>query len=320
VGSARSGTNLLYDTLLSSGDFAVYRTEPAVFDLLVPKFGDLSKRHNRARLLPVWFKSYQYHLSGLEREFIEQKILDDCHNAGDFLVLVMNEIARPQGVSRWAVWGPDNLLHMRAIASTIPTALFIHMIRDGRDVALSLCKKNFVRPFPWDRKRTLVAAGLHWKWKVERGREFGRQIKDRYLEVHFEDLVARPTKALAEIGRFIGREFDYDQIRRKSIGTLTRPNSAYSGADGALTSEPVGRWKTHLSKSEIAQLESTCGPLLAELGYLLEFPPAPPKEFSLKLMCQLYPAFFGSKEWLRSNTPLGRFVDTYRLRFDAVPQ
>jgi Sulfotransferase family len=161
VGSARAGTNLLYDMLLSSGKFAVYRTEPGVFDLLVPKFGDLSRKSNRARLLSVWLNSYQYYLSGLGRSFVEEKILNECHGAGDFLRIVMDEIAHMQDVGRWAVWGPDNLLHIPAIAGAMPDVLFIHMIRDGRDVVLSLFKKGFIRPFPWDKRRTLMAAGLH---------------------------------------------------------------------------------------------------------------------------------------------------------------
>jgi len=322
VGSARSGTNLLYDTLLSSGEFANYRTEPVVFDLLVPKFGDLSRRRNRVRLLSVWLRSYQFYLSGLERDFIAPRVLNDCNNAGDFIVLVMNEIARRQGVSRWAVWGPDNLLHMSAIASTIPTAQFIHLIRDGRDVALSLTKKSFIRPFPWDRARAhaLVVAGLHWKWKVERGRELSRALKDRYLEVRFEDLVLNPRKTLTQISTFIGRNLDYDLIQRKSIGTLISPNSAYRGPDGKFVSEPVERWRTYLSRPEIAQLESACGPLLGKLGYALEFPARRPQTLALKAMNQLYPTFFSLKEWLRSKTPLGRFVNTNRLRFDAVPR
>jgi len=50
----------------------------------------------------------------------------------------MDEIARSQGLCRWALWGPDNLLCMDSIKSELPDALFIHIIRDGRDVALSL--------------------------------------------------------------------------------------------------------------------------------------------------------------------------------------
>ncbi|PWT91126.1 MAG: hypothetical protein C5B55_08610 [Blastocatellia bacterium] len=321
VGSARSGTTLLYHTLLSSGAFAVYLTGPVVFDLLVPRFGDLSKLKNRSRLLPVWFQSYQYRLSGLDRNSIENKILTECHSNGDFLRIVMNEIALHQGVERWAVSDPDNLLHIPAIACDIRNALFLHMIRDGRDVALSMNREGWIRPFPWDRKRSLLVAALHWKWKVERGRRFGRQIMHRYLEIHFEDLVSRPTSTLGDIGRFIGHDLDYEQIQRASIGTLRKPNSTFRGADGTLTSSPVGRWKTHLTKSDIVQIESVIGPLLEDLGYPLEFPAAHTRDVSVKLMKTLYPPFFDFKEWLKAKTPLGRLVSTKRLRFnDEVPK
>jgi hypothetical protein len=321
VGSARSGTTLLYHTLLSSGVFAVYLTGPVVFDLLVPRFGDLGKLRNRSRLLPVWFQSYQYRLSGLDRSFIEKKILAECHSNGDFLRIIMNEIALHQGVERWAVSDPDNLLHIPAIARGIPDALFIHMIRDGRDVALSMSKEGWIRPFPWDRQRSLLVAALHWKWKVERGRRCGRQIKHRYLEVHFEDLVSRTTNTLADIGRFINHDLDYEQIQRASIGTLRKPNSTFRRADGTLTSSPVGRWKTHLPKSDIVQVESVIGPLLKELGYPLEFPLVHTRDLSLNLMKALYPAFFDFKEWLKAKTPLRRLVSTNRLRFkDEAPK
>jgi hypothetical protein len=54
VGCPRSGTTLLYNMLLSSGGFAVYLAESNVFNLLVPRFGDLSVRANRERLMDAW--------------------------------------------------------------------------------------------------------------------------------------------------------------------------------------------------------------------------------------------------------------------------
>jgi Sulfotransferase family len=321
VGSARSGTTLLYHSLLSSGDFAVYRTEPAVFDLLAPKFGNLAIQENLVRLLPVWFRSYQYRLSGLDRSSLERTILAECHSNGDFLRIVMEHVTLQQGAKRWAVWGPDNLLHIPSIAHTIPNALFIHVIRDGRDVALSLSKEGWIRPFPWDRGRRLLVAALHWKWKVERGRQFGRHIPSRYLEIRFEDLVTRAPETLANIGRFIGHQFDYGQIQKRSIGTLSKPNSTFVGTEDKLTFNPVGRWKNHLTMLQIANLESIIGSLLDELGYPLEFARTQPGELHLMLMSGLYPAFFGLKEWLKSRTILGRLISTNRLRFsDAIAQ
>jgi hypothetical protein len=54
LGSPRSGTTLLYDMLLSAGGFAVYLAESNVFNLLVPRFGDLRVHANREKLLQAW--------------------------------------------------------------------------------------------------------------------------------------------------------------------------------------------------------------------------------------------------------------------------
>ena len=319
LGSARSGTTLLYHTLLSSGSFAVYRTEPAAFDLLAPKFGSLSELGNRKRLLDVWFRSYQFRLSGLERNSLESRILGECRNYGDFLQIVMNEIARIQGVERWAVWGPDNLLHIPTIVRDVPNALFVHMIRDGRDVAVSLDKEGWIHSFPWDSKRAMLAGALHWKWKVEQGRSAGRNIPGRYLEVHFENLVSRPEETLATIGAFIGQDLNHSAIAKTAVGTLSNPNSTFREDRNPATGNPIGRWERRLSHADIASLESVIGDLLLELGYGLMFHSPAQRNFQVRTMQKLYPPYFAAKEWLRTPTPLGRFVNTDRLRFGDDP-
>src|SRR5271169_2243803 len=112
LGSPRSGTTLLYHMILSSGNFAVYRTESNVFNLLVPRFGDLSVCRNRQALLHVWLGSKLFTRSGLDANQITEKILENCRSGGDFLRIVMEEIARQQGVERWADCTPDHLLYL----------------------------------------------------------------------------------------------------------------------------------------------------------------------------------------------------------------
>src|SRR5271169_7076461 len=97
LGSPRSGTTLLYDMLLSAGGFAVYLAESNVFNLLAPRFGDLSSRANRERLLEAWLDSKLFRASGVEAEHIRHRILGECHNPGDFLRIVMDEICELQG-------------------------------------------------------------------------------------------------------------------------------------------------------------------------------------------------------------------------------
>ena len=145
LGSPRSGTTLLYDMLLSAGGFAVYLAESNVFNLLAPRFGDLSSRSRRERLLQAWLGSKLFRASGLQTEVVSQRILRDCRNAGDFLRIVMEEIGASQGAPRWAENSPEAMLYLPSIKRLIPNALVIHIIRDGRDVANSLGMTRLVQ-------------------------------------------------------------------------------------------------------------------------------------------------------------------------------
>ena len=310
VGSARSGNTLLYQLLLGSGHFPEYRAEPVVFDLLIPRFGDFQRYRNRRKLMKHWVHSAQCRLSGLDAQQLTQRVLSEVSTAGGFLSTVMNEMATTRGYRRWAVWGPDNLLHMRAIKRQVPNALFLHLIRDGRDVAYALHTKGFIRPFPWDRRHRLLVSGLHWKWKVRRGRRVRHQLGDDYLEVRFEDLVLKPHETLAQIGEFIDCRLDYESIRdSRSIV----PNTSFPAELESGNFAPVGRWKKHLTPDDVRQLESLIGDELQELGYPLSASALPRPDLRLQLLRAAYPRFYSLKEWSKLKTPLGRFVNMNRL-------
>ncbi len=297
--------------LLSAGNFAVYRTESVVFSLLEPRFGDLSVERNKRRLLHAWFESRLFSATGLERESISEKILKECSNGGDFLRLVMTEIAAKQGVQRWADTTPEHLLHLHRIKETIPDALVIHIIRDGRDVALSTDKQGYIRRLPLDRFPSKMAAGLYWEWMVSKGRRDGRDLGEDYIEVHFEDIVRDPRQTLARLGRFIGQELDYDQILRAGIGSVSAPNTSFGA--GA-TFDPVGRWRAGFSNEELRIFEALVGRTLEDNGYELAIRRKDAlRRADLQLLRASYKAYFDTKLYLKSKTPLGRMFVTRDL-------
>ena len=123
LGCGRSGTTLLYHMMLSAGNFAVYRAESNAINLLEPRFGDLSVKSNKQKLMEAWVDSKLGQRSGLEPQSITAKVIAECQNGGDFLRIVMSEMARQQGVERWADCTPEHLLHLQRIKKTIPDAL-----------------------------------------------------------------------------------------------------------------------------------------------------------------------------------------------------
>jgi hypothetical protein len=309
VGSPRSGNNFLYHTLLSSGGFAIYRAASQVFNMLVPRFGDLSVLKNRQKMMKMWLASPYFERTGLDAQSIERKVLAECRNGGDFLRIVMGEMCAQQKVARWACVGVEEILYLPEIKRTLPDALFIHTIRDGRDVALSLGKKGFIRPFPWDKDRSMLVAALYWDWIVRKGREHGRTVGRDYLEIHYEDLVTSPRETLEKIGGFIEHDLDYDRIQQAAIGTVSQPNTSFGGGDEKGSGfNPVGRWKSGYSGEQLALVESLIGPLLQQLGYPLETQQKTGSALFFKLDQWLYRSFFGTKLWLKANTPLARFL------------
>jgi len=197
MGCPRSGTNLLYDTLLSSGEFAVYRGRLPIYQVLIPRFGRVDRLENRKKMMAAWLRSKGFRRSGLDSADLSAKVLENCRSGGDFLSIVMGEIARKQQATRWALYSPDTVLRVATTKQEIPEALFVHIIRDGRDIALSLRKLGDFHPFPWSRRpRSLEETALYWEWMVQKGCRSGREIANDYVEIRYEDLVENPHRTL----------------------------------------------------------------------------------------------------------------------------
>jgi len=311
LGCGRSGTTLLYHMLVSSGNFANYRTESNVINLLEPRFGNLSAPRNQRRLLDAWCNSRLGTLSGLDRTEIEPRVTAECKNGGDFLRIIMEEMARKQGVERWADTTPEHLLNLHRIKETIPDALVIHIIRDGRDVSLSTDKLGYIHRLPWDRKPSVMVCGLYWEWMVNKGRRDGRDLGKDYTEVHFEDLVNHPHETLARLGEFIEHDLNYDRIQRIGIGSVSSPNSSFQGGSDF---NPTGRWKSGYSPENLEMFEGFVGRTLEELGYELATKDRVVLEQGdLRRIRAMYHAYFDSKLFLKTKTPLGQWLVTRDL-------
>jgi len=309
IGCHRSGTNLLYDTLLSSGGFAVYRGYMPVYKMLLPRFGSLGKLANRERTMNAWLRSKGFRRSGLNAEELTVRILNECRSGGDFIRIVMSKIARSQNVARWAVYDPDNLLYIPSIKADIPDALFIHIIRDGRAVALSLSTMRGFKPLFWERKaKGLAPTALYWEWMVRTGRQYGNRFPSDYIEVRYEELVSEPRAALKRLGDFLDHDLDYDRIQKAALGRLRQSNSSFQDEEAQPC--PVNRWREKLSNNELAAVEAMVGEYLEELGYPLSSPQQLRKSrLETKFARAFYFHLLNIKLWLKTRTPAGRLAD-----------
>ena len=322
MGCHRSGTNLLYDMLLSSGGFAIYRGSLPIYKILIPRFGSMENRANREKILETWLRSKGFRRTGLDAEQLSERILNECRNGGEFIRVVMDAVARSQQLQRWAVYDPDNVLHIERVKHDIPNALFVHIIRDGRDIALSLKKMGGFTSLPWDRAQTesLVATSLYWEWMVRQGRSHGRKFPADYIEIRYEDLITNPRETLGALGGFLNHDLDYDRIQRAGLGRLSETNSSFREEGVKETINPLGRWKERLAQADVAAIEATVGECLQENGYELSLPAAQRRR-SLRhaWMRGMYPAFLSGKLWLKLHTPVGRLANISALELEEEP-
>ena len=260
VGCPRSGTTLLYSMLVSAGGFAFYRKETHLY-AIAPRFPDLSSPAARDRFLQEYLAGYLGHVRGLAVEPMIRAALAESTTIGDFLPRLMTRITEAQRMNRWLEGTPAHVLCMESIKASVPDALFVHVIRDGRDCALSTARQYLVAPLGLlDWRRATGVAALYWEWMVRAGRTYGGRDPADYHEVRFEELVGEPQRALEGVGRFIGHTLDFERIARSRVHALKQPNTSFREERARGCFNPVGRWKAPEAADDVKLCERLVGP------------------------------------------------------------
>ncbi len=123
-------------------------------------------------------------------------------DAGAVLRAFYSLYAERQRKPRWGDKTPAYVRAMRPIAAALPEARFIHLIRDGRDVALSRRRRGMGEGKPMAETANL------WRRRIESARADARRLRGRYVELRYEDLVAAPESHLRELCELCELEFD----------------------------------------------------------------------------------------------------------------
>ncbi len=139
--------------------------------------------------------------------------------------------------------------HFDRLLRVWPEARFVHIYRDGRDVARSCIAMGWAGNVWTGVARWIEAETL---WKELRA----RLSPDRYTEVRYETLIAEPESVLRGLCDFMGVPFDRAMFDYAKTST-------YEAPDPRLASQ----WKRSLSPREIQLVESRIGDMLAERGY-----------------------------------------------------
>jgi hypothetical protein len=176
---------------------------------------------------------------------------------------------------------PSYVLSLPTLHGLWPTAKFVHIIRDGRDVCLSMLnwKKAQVaagRLATWTEDPVLTTA-LWWEQRVRLGREDGIALgPELYYEIRYETLVSQPATECAALCDFLGLPYD-DAM----LGFHEGREKADFGLDAKKAWRPITSglrdWRSQMTLDDIERFEAAAGDLFEQLGYPRAVPD-PPQE------------------------------------------
>lgn len=198
VGCPRSGTTLLRLMLNSHPRLAVPR-ESHFITRCAPRDGsykslvDATECVTSARRLRGW----ELDLSELRRNI--SALLPTSY--AQVIRIVFATYAAAHGKERWGDKTPQYVYDLPLLSKLFPDAQFVHVIRDGREVAAS------IRDQPWG-PSSAVRAATWWRRAILDGRRQGRKLgPERYAEIRLERMISAPERTLRELCAFLDEEF-----------------------------------------------------------------------------------------------------------------
>lgn len=270
VGSPRSGTTLL-QTLLDAHPSLAIPPESHVFDHfyeLTGSYGDLRTPEALERFAADLLQDERIKRWGLAmgpQEFCRG--IQAPVSFRKILERLFTLYAEKEGKSRWGDKTPEHTLFLSAVLQTFPEARFIHLVRDGRDVAESL-SRMFFGPITIDKKAEL------WRCYTQAFYEFKKSLPaDRYLEIHYEALVRNPEGEVRKIIQFLGEVplaagAAVPETRLKQV-YLSTDDGTHQSLSQPISDKKIGSFKQQLSARQIEIFEAIAGDMLKAYGYEL---------------------------------------------------
>lgn len=266
--AGRSGTTLLRSMLVSGGDIAI-PPESYVLCWAALKF-DANRRaawdEQCLMVLDLFDRSPVFHLwdfdvMGLRREAAD--MAPERQNLACLLDLVYRRYGDRHfpSATTWGDQSIENTLQIQWLLRAFPEAKYLHVLRDGRDVASSWVKQG----------RPVDDAIDMWLIDLEKVGYLRRRLPPGcFHEVRYEELVQDPPAALHGVCDFAGipyRPEMLDYWRQETTVEHKDDPDLHGNLAKPVFTASVGSWRERLSATEQARVEQRLGRRLAENGY-----------------------------------------------------
>jgi hypothetical protein len=262
LGVSRSGTTLLRVILDRSPGLAI-PDESFFVPLLARRHG---KEIDAADFLDDVARLPTIHEWGLTADDLAPRLRTGMPT-GEAIAAIYEAYAEHAGKPRWGDKTPMYMRYLNLLARLFPDAQYVHLVRDGRDAALSFLEMpegTFTRT--WAHPTTAAQFACLWRKEVEDARSLGRDVgSERYLEVRYEELVARPEPVVREICAFAS--IPYEPAMLDYTGAVDVSAKPHQQRLLTPPTRGVRSWRDDMASSDVEGFEEVAGTLLRELGY-----------------------------------------------------
>lgn len=247
LGCPRSGTTMLA-SLLNNSSYG----EPVETHFITKyykklnNYGRLDNKENFKRLINDILKERAVMQWKLQLD--PDKFFDEINelNFKEIVNKLCMERSHKKGYASWGDKTPHYLRNCDILFKLFPDSKYIYIVRDGRDVALSLMEK------PWGPNNVLTCAELWKRYNVTS--EIIEELKKRkqLYFVRYEDLLDNAEQIVPEVYNFLDEKNDESEMS-KLIGRIKKGN--------------YNKWKTKMNARQIKIFENTAANTLKRFGY-----------------------------------------------------
>lgn len=190
--------------------------------------------------------------------------VSDCRSLSDIIGAFYKSCAVSKGKIFWGDKTPRYLVHVDVLNKLFPKSRFIHIVRDGRDVAESISRM-------WWGANDFASALKSWERRIELGSKMLNMLpQGRYMQLRFEDLVLNTKKELQRVTDFLELPFEESMLGYSSVAAAKvggRIDKHHSGLMQSPQASETYRWKKRLSYADQALAWHIAGRMLRRFQY-----------------------------------------------------
>jgi hypothetical protein len=264
LGVGRSGTTLLRVMLDRNSELAI----PYESFFVVP----LARRHGRRPRLEAFVNDlgrfYQLYEWGIAPEDVRLRLRKGM-TTGEAIAAVFEVYAESEGKPRWGDKTPLYMQHLPLIERLFPAAVWVHLVRDGRDAALSfLSLPEGFSGKTWAQPRTTAQFAARWRTEILAARRLGGP----YLELRYEDLVTEPERELRRVCEHASLPWEPQMLDHTGVREVAEMPEHRNIAKPPTVG--LRDWRNEMSREDALAFEAVAGDVLRDAGYELLEPQA----------------------------------------------